>query len=55
MERQQNNEEEDYMVQKFLNLVKEKARLNPARIVFPEIFDQRVLRAIPKILKEKTA
>lgn len=43
------------MVQKFLNLVKEKARLNPARIVFPEIFDQRVLHAIPKILKEKTA
>ncbi|MBI4994231.1 phosphate acetyltransferase [Candidatus Peregrinibacteria bacterium] len=43
------------MVQKFLNLVKRRARLAPARIVFPETFDERILRAISKIEKEKTA
>lgn len=43
------------MVQKFLNLVKQKARTNPARIVFPETFDERVKQAVKKISKEKTA
>lgn len=43
------------MVKKFLKLVKEKARQNPARIVFPEIFDERVKQAVKKISREKTA
>lgn len=43
------------MTIKFLELVKEKARAKPARIVFPETFDQRTLRAIAKIVEEKTA
>lgn len=43
------------MVSKFLDLVREKAREHPARIVFPETFDERTLEAIKKIEKEKTA
>lgn len=43
------------MVKKFLNLVKRQARKSPARIVFPETFDERVKQAVKKILKEKTA
>lgn len=43
------------MKQKFLNIVREKARSHPARIVFPEAFDERTLRACAAIMKEKTA
>lgn len=43
------------MAQKFLELVEQKARLNPGRIVFPETFDQRTLRAVDIILKKGTA
>ncbi len=43
------------MPQNFLALVKEKAREHPARIVFPETFDERTLRAVAGIIEEKTA
>ncbi|MEK7524425.1 MAG: phosphate acyltransferase, partial [Patescibacteria group bacterium] len=43
------------MPQTFLELVREQARKNPARIVFPETFDERTLQACAQILKEGTA
>lgn len=43
------------MVKKFLNLIKDQARKAPARIVFSEIFDERVEQAVKKITKEKKA
>lgn len=43
------------MAQKFLQLIRERARQKPARIVFPEMFDERMLRAVAQIAKEKTA
>lgn len=43
------------MTDKFLNLVKEKARAAPARILFPETFDWRTLGAVAQIVGEKTA
>lgn len=43
------------MTSKFLDLIREKARGHPARIVFPETFDERTRAAIKKIEKEKTA
>lgn len=43
------------MVQKFLELVKQKARSSPARISFPETFDERTLRAVAEIAKQGTA
>jgi len=39
----------------FINTVKEKAKENPKRIVFPEGFDPRILTATHSILKEGTA
>ncbi|MBP9717892.1 phosphate acetyltransferase [Candidatus Gracilibacteria bacterium] len=39
----------------FLQLVKEKAQAHPARIAFPEMFDERTVRACAEIQKEKTA
>lgn len=43
------------MPQNFLELIKTKARKNPKRILFPETFDERTLRAVCKILEEGTA
>lgn len=43
------------MAKKFLDIVREKARRKPARIIFPETSDKRILRAAAKIIKEKTA
>ena len=43
------------MKQKFLELVKRKARQDPQRIVFPEVFDDRTLPAAIKIVEEGTA
>lgn len=43
------------MTQKFLELIKERARRIPARIVFPETQDPRVLKAVSEIVKEGTA
>lgn len=43
------------MQKNFLELVREKAKLHPARIVFPETFDPRTLQAVSLIAKEKTA
>ncbi|MBU1446422.1 phosphate acetyltransferase [Patescibacteria group bacterium] len=42
-------------MKKFINFVKKTAKANPKRIVFPEGFEERVLFATKKILKEKTA
>jgi phosphate acetyltransferase len=42
-------------MKKFINFVKKTAKANPQRIVFPEGFEERVLMATKKILKEKTA
>ncbi|MBU2523782.1 phosphate acetyltransferase [Patescibacteria group bacterium] len=42
-------------MQNFLQGIKKKARKNPARIVFPEGFEERVIQAVAKIVKEKTA
>jgi len=42
-------------MKKFINFVKRAAKANPKRIVFPEGFEERVLLATKKILKEKTA
>lgn len=39
----------------FLEIVRGKAKLHPARIVFPESSDPRVLGAVSKIIDEKTA
>lgn len=39
----------------FLESIKEKARKNPKRILFPESDDPRILKAIGDILKEGTA
>lgn len=43
------------MVSNFLELIRSKARLKPARIVFPETSDPRVLKAVVQIIKERTA
>lgn len=43
------------MLKDFLELVRRRARQNPARIVFPETFDERTVKAIEKIKKEGTA
>lgn len=43
------------MLSKFIKLVKAQARKKPARIVFPETSDNRVLEAVSKIAAEKTA
>lgn len=43
------------MQENFLTLVREKAKANPAKIVFPETFDERTLRAVAKIEEEGTA
>lgn len=39
----------------FLKLVKKEAKQNPKRIVFPEVFDDRTLPAVMKIVNEGTA
>jgi phosphate acetyltransferase len=39
----------------FLSIIKEKAAKIGKRIVYPEAFDERTLRAIEAVLKEKTA
>jgi phosphate acetyltransferase len=39
----------------FIKFVKTLARENPKRVVFPEGFEPRILKAVEKILKEKTA
>lgn len=43
------------MAQKFLEMIRERAQKHPAKIVFPETFDERTLRAVQKIVEEKTA
>lgn len=43
------------MNKNFLELVHEKARQHPARVVFPETFDERTLRAVARIIKEGLA
>lgn len=43
------------MAKKFLELIKQKARKSPARVVFPETEDPRVLLAVDQIVKEGTA
>ncbi|MFA6521225.1 MAG: phosphate acetyltransferase [Candidatus Gracilibacteria bacterium] len=43
------------MLQNFIKVVKKHAKENPARIVFPETNDPRVVDAIKKIREEKTA
>lgn len=43
------------MMRKFLELVKEKAKEHPKRIVFPEYFDERTIQAVVKIAEEGTA
>lgn len=43
------------MAQRFLDLIKDKARKSPARILFPETFDWRTLGAVAQIVEEKTA
>lgn len=42
-------------MKKFLEIIKTKAKENPKRILFPETFDERTLRAVIKILEEQTA
>jgi len=39
----------------FLSIIKEKASKIGKRIIYPEAFDERTLRAVEAILKEKTA
>ncbi len=43
------------MSQNFLELVRERAKEHPARIVFPETFDERTQKAIEIIRREGTA
>lgn len=43
------------MSHSFLEMVREKAKSAPARIVFPETFDPRTLQAVAKIKDEGTA
>lgn len=43
------------MAQKFLDLVREKAKCAPARVVFPETFDTRTLEACARIADEGIA
>lgn len=43
------------MAHYFLELVRQKAKKRPARIVFPETFDERTLVACHQIIKEGTA
>ncbi|MBI2638812.1 phosphate acetyltransferase [Candidatus Peregrinibacteria bacterium] len=43
------------MLKSFLELVRRRARQQPARIVFPETFDERTIKAIERIRKEGTA
>lgn len=42
-------------MQNFLENVRKVAREHPARIVFPETFDDRTLRACAQVVREKTA
>lgn len=42
-------------MKKFIKFVKDLSKENPKRIVLPEGFEERVLRATEQILKEKTA
>lgn len=42
-------------MQKFLDKVKEQAKKNPKKIVFPEGEEERILRAVEVVLKEKIA
>jgi phosphate acetyltransferase len=42
-------------MKKFVRFVKDLAKQNPQKIVFPEGFEQRIIKATAKILKEKTA
>jgi phosphate acetyltransferase len=42
-------------MKKFVRFVKDIAKQNPKRVVFPEGFEPRILKATAKILKEKTA
>lgn len=39
----------------FLNTIREKAKANPKRIVFPESTEERTLKAVAKIIEEGTA
>lgn len=43
------------MVRNFLDIVRARARVRPARIVFPESSDPRVLRAVAKIIEDRIA
>ncbi|MFC1655672.1 phosphate acetyltransferase [Patescibacteria group bacterium] len=42
-------------MKKFVRFVKDIAKQNPKRVVFPEGFEERILKATAKILKEQTA
>ena len=44
-----------YMPKSFLEMVREKAKSAPARIVFPETFDPRTLQAVARIKDNGTA
>ena len=42
-------------MRKFIRFIKNIAKQNPQRIVFPESYDDRVLKAMERVLKDKTA
>ncbi|MBW2999743.1 phosphate acetyltransferase [Candidatus Woesearchaeota archaeon] len=42
-------------MESFIKKIKQKAKKNPKKIIFPESLEERVLKAVSIILKEKTA
>jgi len=42
-------------MRKFIRFIKNIAKKNPQRIVFPESYDERILKAVERVLKERTA